>query len=510
MSDSIKALGQISGWIGSNSAQRIILCVLAFGSLCLLLANLGNQFLWEDEAQTALISKTILTDGVPRGCDGKNFFSQEGGAEYGDNYLWRWHTWLPFYVLAGFYKIFGVTTFVSRLPFVLFGFGTVFMVYYFCRLLWPGTRISLIAAGLLAISVPFLILSRQCRYYSMAMFFCVLALSAYVAMLNRKQYAALMLFAASTLLFHTQHFYIVSLFAALLLHAAIFGRYTLKILLVVIAAVAIVNGPWLIWLAGMQYQTKTMNLSALVDCIGTFSTDIFHFVFPRWLAGILLIVFIVILVRTRQLPVRGRLFWSNLSLPVFFIVSNIVSLSVMAHVPYFRYIAPSIPLLIILIATIVYAAGRAHLLLAVLTVVLLFTTSRIGDYLYEITHDYDGPCEGIVRYLNEHGNPDDVVAITYGDMVLKFYTNMRIIGGLTGEPIEQAKDARWVVIRKYVHLEFDGKVRNYLLSNIDWSRYRAKIINYPDIPWENRESPNAHLFRTNTREDKVIIYERIK
>ena len=119
---------------------------------------------------------------MPRGYDGKNFFSQEGGAEYGNNYLWRWHTWLPFYVLAGFYKIFGVTTFVSRLPFVLFGFGTVFMVYYFCRSLWPGTRVSLIAAGLLAVSVPFLILSRQCRYYSMAMFFCVLALYAYVAM----------------------------------------------------------------------------------------------------------------------------------------------------------------------------------------------------------------------------------------------------------------------------------------------------------------------------------------
>ena len=87
MSDSINMSGQISGWTGSNSVQRIILCVILLGSLCLLLANLGNQYLWEDEAQTALISKTILTEGVPRGYDGKNFFSQEGGAEYGDNYL---------------------------------------------------------------------------------------------------------------------------------------------------------------------------------------------------------------------------------------------------------------------------------------------------------------------------------------------------------------------------------------------------------------------------------------
>ena len=513
MGDSIKTLGQINGWVDSNSTQRIILCVIVVGSLCLLLANLGNQFLWEDEAQTALVSKTILTDGVPRGYDGKNFFSQEGGAEYGDNYLWRWHTWLPFYVLAGFYKIFGVTTFVSRLPFVLFGFGTVLLVYFFAGTLWPKTRIPAIAAGLLAVSIPFLILSRQCRYYSMAMFFCVLALHAYVAMLSKKRYSALMLFVVSTLLFHTQHFYIISLFAAILLHAAIFGRHILKILLVVIVVVMLVNGPWLIWLAGMQYQAKTMNLSELVNCARTFSTDIFRFVFPLWLLGLLLVVIIIILAKTKHFPLRGQglSFWSNLSLPIFFIVSNIISLSVMAHVPYFRYIAPSIPLLIILIAAIVYVAGRIHLPLAVLTVVLLFTTTgRIGDYFYEITHDYDGPCEGIARYLNEHGNPDDVVAITYGDMVLKFYTNMRIVGGLTGEPIEPAKDARWVIIRKYVHLDFDAKVRVYLANNVEWSRYRAITINYPDIPWENRESPNAHLFRTCTDEDKVVIYERVK
>jgi hypothetical protein len=510
MNDSIETRKGFGNRIKSDSAQRIILFIIALGSMCLLLANLGNQFLWEDEAQTALVSKTILTEGVPRGYDGKNFFSQEGGAEYGDNYLWRWHTWLPFYVLAGFYKVFGVTTFVSRLPFALFGFGTVLVVYYFCRLLWPRTGIPAVAAVLLAISVPFLILSRQCRYYSMAMFFSVLALYVYAMMLNRKRYAALMLFGAATLLFHTQHFYIVTLFAALLLHAVIFGRYILKILLVVMTIVLLINGPWLLWLAGMQYQAKGLDLPTLFDCIRTFSKDIVRFIFPAWLLAVPLIAILIIRFKTKSFPRQDKILWSNLSLPIFFVVSNIISLSILAKVPYFRYVAPSIPLLIILVAVVVCAAGRAHFLLAVLSVVLLIATSKIGDYFYEITHDYDGPCEGIARYLNEHANPDDVVVITYGDMVLKFYTNLRIVGGLTGEPVEQTKDARWIIIRKYVHLEFDGKVRNYLISSVDWNRYRPITISYPDIPWENRESPNAHFFRTNTTEDKVIIYERIK
>jgi len=73
---------------------------ILIGSAILLLANLGNQYLWQDEAQTALISKTILTEGVSAGYDGKNYFSQEEGAEYGKNYIWRWHTWLPFYVFG--------------------------------------------------------------------------------------------------------------------------------------------------------------------------------------------------------------------------------------------------------------------------------------------------------------------------------------------------------------------------------------------------------------------------
>ena len=169
--------GTKSSYWQTRQGQGIILAGILIVSAVLFFGNLGNQNLWQDEAQTALISKTILTEGVPRGYDGKNYFSQEGGAEYGKNYIWRWHTWLPFYVLAGFYEVFGVSTFVSRLPFVLFGLGTVVLLYYYARAVWPGTRIPAIAASLLAVSVPFLLLCRECRYYSMAIFFTLLSTS---------------------------------------------------------------------------------------------------------------------------------------------------------------------------------------------------------------------------------------------------------------------------------------------------------------------------------------------
>jgi hypothetical protein len=131
------------------------------------------------------------------------------------------------------------------------------------------------------------------------------------------------------------------------------------------------------------------------------------------------------------------------------------------------------------------------------------------DFIYEITHDYDGPVEGIARYLNAHGDKDDVVAITYGDMPLKFYTQMKIVGGLTGEDLSPAKEADWVIFRKQL---FKGNVEvaEYFIKNIPKPNYEMILIDYPDIPYENREDPKEHRFRTAVNEDRVIIYRRIK
>jgi 4-amino-4-deoxy-L-arabinose transferase-like glycosyltransferase len=497
----------------TKMGHHILLLVILCGSLFLLFANVSNQYLWQDEAQTALVSKTILTEGVPRGYDGKNFFSQEAGKEYGKNYIWKWHTWLPFYVLAAFYKVFGANTFVSRLPFILFGFGTVQLTYFLGKSLRPDTRVPLIAAGLLSISVPFLLLCRQCRYYSMTMFFSTLSLYVYIALLERKKYAALMLFIASTLLFHSQHIYIVVFFATVLLHSIIFRRNRLKSLLIVMTVTAAVNIPWIIWqstsLNPKTRFTNDISLESAVKLIGSFISQIHHYVFPFWLLAVLLVVIFIKKVNRVRYLSQKPLSMESVLLLIFFVLFNILSLTVVTPDSYFRYIAPSIPLLIILIAIILDATRNVHPLAAVAVAVVLIATGQLKDYLYEITHDYDGPIEGIVLYLNEHGDSNDIVAITYGDMPLKFYTKMRIVGGLTGEDLEPAKNARWIIFRKYIHCSYDAKVFNYLINNIDASKYKKIEINYPDTPWQNREDPGGHYFRTRTSENKVVIYERV-
>ncbi len=498
----------------SRWAKRIFLLFILCASLFLFLANLGNQYLWQDEAQTAVISRTILTHGVPVGYDGKNYFSQELGAEYGKNYIWKWHTWLPFYVLAVFFKLFGTSTFVARLPFALFGIGSVFMTYWLCKVLWQSPKIAIIATILLLLSVPFLILSRQCRYYSLAAFLSLWSLVTYVCMLDKKKYAGVGFVLSTVLLFHTHYIYYATLFATVFTHAVLFHRRRLKTLFILSAISAMVNLPWIIWLTSMKYgQTYGGFFTAKFT---SFASEYLYLLmartstFPPLLLLLIPVVCIANKIKTKSYFTAPRTFWQNLSLLLFFILYNLIALAATSPCPFYRYLAPLIAPITILVAVLVVAAARLHWVVSVVIIILLIATGHLTDFIYELTHDFDGPIEGIVKFLNKNGSENDVVAITYGDMPLKFYTKMRIVGGLTGEDLSIAKQARWIILRKYPICEKDIAVRKYLVENIPWHKYKPMIINYPDTAYENRESPDIHHFRTVLNESKVVIHQRVE
>lgn len=106
----------------------------------LCLWNLGNEDLWQDEAQTAVIARTILDSGIPLGSDGVNSFSQEAGLEFGEDLVWKWHTWLSFSLVAGSFEVFGESTFSARLPSALLGIAVVILMYFTARRIWRAPR----------------------------------------------------------------------------------------------------------------------------------------------------------------------------------------------------------------------------------------------------------------------------------------------------------------------------------------------------------------------------------
>jgi 4-amino-4-deoxy-L-arabinose transferase-like glycosyltransferase len=496
--------------------ERVFLAGTLLVVSIFLLLNLGNHYLWQDEAQTALLGKSVLKSGLPFGTDGKNFFSQELGAEYGAGYIWKWHTWLPFYLVAFSFKIFGVGTFAARLPFALFGIGLVLLTYCYSMELWSNKRVAVYGVILLSFCVPFLLLSRQCRYYSPAAFFSLLGLWQYSRLIRRGHLSICLFIVSVFLLFHTHYLYAGTLIAATAVHCALSHRKDLARWGIACGGAILTCLPWVVWLAGMRYGERygaqLFNPANIFIQCSTFARQIFRDVIPSQFIPVLLVVWIVgrFLKRHPSISKEVRACsWSAVAILGLFTLITLFALSATSPAPFFRYLTPVIPPLLMLLALLVDTCSRQNVLLGGGVLAVFLSLQPVRNFAYELTHNYKGPIKGIATFLNANARPDDVVAITYGDMPLKFYTNLRIVGGLTGEDLTPALKARWVIIRHNVICEKDYAVLQYLMQNIDFSRYRAIELDYPDIPYENRESPDEHHYRTVESAPRVTVFERI-
>ena len=90
---------QEAGFPPPSYAILVGIIIVITGAI-LIFSNLSNRYLWEDEAETALLGRNILTFGIPKAFDGKTLISQEVGRDYDVNYVWRWTPWLDKYITA--------------------------------------------------------------------------------------------------------------------------------------------------------------------------------------------------------------------------------------------------------------------------------------------------------------------------------------------------------------------------------------------------------------------------
>jgi 4-amino-4-deoxy-L-arabinose transferase-like glycosyltransferase len=490
--------------VPNGLVSRAVVAALVLVSAFLLLWNLGDQRLWDDEAQTALISQTILDHGLPLGHDGLNSFSQEAGAEFGADHVYKWHPWLPFYLLAAFFRLFGVTTFAARLPFALLGIGCPLLVYSLATALFARRRVAIAAATLLVFSVPFLLLAKQCRYYSPATFLSLLGLYGYASGKHR-----IVLAPASVLLFYTQNIYFLTLWLAVLIHAALWKPERRKELLLLFTVASALGAPWLIYTLGVSYRQAypgVLTWTQFLRFLGIYAGQIRAYLFSPF---VLLAPAVVMLVRVlrKQAPIdRGQ--WPSVALLVIYLVVSYLILCSFSVLPFFRYLGPMIPVLCLLTALLLEGLASIHTLVFVAAVAWVILSGNMGRYLYEITHDFRGPIRGITDYLQQNAKPGDTVAITYGDLPIKFYNHLRVVGGLTGEDLTAGRRADWIIMRKHVTCVKDLEVGKYLYHNVDWKSYTPITIDAPDTIFENREDPAMHLFESNTTEDRVVILKR--
>ncbi|MEW6428402.1 MAG: glycosyltransferase family 39 protein [Thermodesulfobacteriota bacterium] len=498
----------------SRLRERFVLTLVFLAACWLYLGNLGNILLWQDEAQTALIAKTVLARGIPYGTDGVNFFSQERGAEYGENFVYKWQTWLPFYVLALFFQLFGESTFVARLPFALFGMATLFLLHRYVREATGDGKTAMFTTLVLCVSIPWLLLARQCRYYSMTAFFALLALYGFLRIVTGRRWGETIFATGAVALFHCHYLYVASLLAAVGLQTLLLHRDRLLRMLLVTGVVIGINAPWLIWLSGMKYgqaySASFLDPQLFLWRLTGFARDSAAHALPLPFLGAALAVGIGLVFRCR--PPRGRDGGCTLSphllTPLLFIVFTLVALCASAPAPFFRYLSPLLPLYALIAGVVLRLAWQLHPLVTGALALYLLSRQPLLPYFHELTHDYTGPVERIVDHLKANASPTDVVAITYGDMPVKFYTGLRVVGGLTGEDLAPARNADWIVIRQHLISDKDAEVRDFLARTSDWHNYERIVLPGPDVPFENRESPDEHLFASPTEGPPLIIFRR--
>src|SRR2546427_12443260 len=149
--------------------QHLPFALIAVIAAGLIFTNLGSDYLWADEGDTAVLASNILKFGVPKAWDGVTFMDSDFGARENEQLVMVRSPWVQYYVTAASFLVFGQNTFAARFPFALAGWMSILLVYFF---LWRsiGSRLTAFsAAALLVLSVQFLLYARQCRYCALNM-----------------------------------------------------------------------------------------------------------------------------------------------------------------------------------------------------------------------------------------------------------------------------------------------------------------------------------------------------
>jgi len=513
---------------------------LLFLSLVLIFTHLGSTHLWEDEAETALVAKTIWSHGIPKITDGINYFYQEQGKRVGYGDVWAWTPWLQFYVTAASFKVFGTDEWAARLPFALAGFIAILFQFRISKLLF-GRPTALFSTLLLVTSVPFLLYVRQCRYYSFVILGTLWAVDSliYFKEKHSNRWPSISLFSALFIMFHANYIAWFGMLFSILAYAFFpsIPKTARKLILMTGALAFLVNLPWFLLFKPLHEKIMTFDAGIFLESIIFYIESFNHYVIP---------FFLLILI-----PISLRFLPKNDNRPVFpvdekkwiyffvFLICFTFFFSLFGPARVFRYMVGIIPIVIMLFSLLLIQLWQRNKIIAFLIVfILIFTNffhiflyqpikkmipssarhlkgrfeSPLSLYIHELINPPRGSTQIIAEYLKQHASPKDLVIVTYGDLPIMFYTGLRVIGGLSFEALKEATAADWIVTRKVLVSDEDARVMMYLIDNLSWERYEKINLGVIDFPWDNIPEPNAHQFKSLgfNSDWQIQIYHKLK
>jgi len=422
----------------------LLLALLIVVEAFLLLFGLGNEYLWEDEANTASFGANVLKSGLPTAWDGVNLLAHHDGLQLSDDLLSK-EGWVQYYLIAGSFALFGRTTFAARFPFALLGLATVVTFYFFAKSYLEDPRRALLCTLFLALSVPFLLYARASRYYSPAMFLATACwlLSLDLSVERRAEFVLFVI--CCVMFFHTNYVIFAAFFAALVLWNAMFAgrKKWLLALASSVPPILCLTLPWYLWVkphrgAGPYFLANLWRGNPFYLFYGHLRDfNVFGF-FPALMAVVLIVLGLSIRKRNRFLA--SRLWGAVAFILIFTFILSLLSPQVLLRGSYvdMRYAAVLLPAFALVLGVLCYEVARYNTALGAALIVLVLLTDLLtlrqflpmypvmvnvssplplpfncylGDYIYEITHHRKTPSEAVATWLAPRIRPGET-AIT--------------------------------------------------------------------------------------------------
>ena len=496
-------------------------------SAWLIFFSLDTRILWIDEAETALLGRSILAHGVPTAFDGRNIISQEVGREYGSDYVWRWTPWLDKYLAAASFAVLGESTFSARFPFALLGLLCIISVYPLALALFRDRWIGVLAMAFLALSVPFILHVRQCRYYSPVILCTIWVLYFFVGMGRGRRFAVAGFVAALTLLFQSSILNAAAT-ALALVPCVLVSRFdgpALRRIALAAGVVLLLNAPSVYLFSP---ATSEPRLYRVWDTVRVHLALTNRYTFPF----VTLPLFLGLAWWARRRPFVASWAWRPFLVLVVFLGAYLLAVTA-APWFFYRYTVGLLPVASVLLAFMCASVLRwSRLVGAPITACLILTAMfhlalpfsqpffrmselakrrsfhvydvffPLGNFLHETTRPYPGPMELLLAALAHSAAPTDRVFISYGDLIVVFYTGLEVRGGQSGRPLEGWSEPEWLVIR-YPFSFVDRPAQRadtqrkqaWVRRILDTNHYAAVPAPSTDTPWDNIPEPHLHWYR---------------
>ena len=513
----------------------------------LLFWRLGAVYLWQDEANTAVLAVRMLKYGKPLAYDGVNLLSNDNfaaedrvaiGTRTADpkaavDYIisrgdlradssWIFQPWGQFVVAAASIRAFGQTTLAARLPFAVAAFASVLLLYLIARRATGSVKIASLACLLLVANAYWILHGRQARYYALSSLFLLLTVFAYDRWQRGSRWGSAMFVVVVWSWFQVDYGTVWPALAVMFLHALIVKRHSPREVLIPGAALAVAIAPFVFFyqLSGrLSVQSGTWQ-----ERFGQNLFNLNQFVIP---AVVLVAAIAVLAWRWRRTADAERRL-------VLVCVGILVALGVwvptVAPISFLRYVIMAVPIGCLITAwVLVRGFGSRPVPIVIAASVLAITPwaslpfeslaplpamrpngaivrPELGALARHVFETHRDPNQLVVEWLRANALPTDEILINYEDLPLMYYLPNPIRGGIAAFRAEDNSRTppRFIVLRRsvpFVHWPvFQREMDRY--------QWDAAALKAPDLVWGNNPDPFGQLQDPDTARDLFIARRR--